>query len=206
MSYWKPDKRWEGADVYVIGGGPSLSGFNWELLKGRATIGCNAAFRLGADICQVCFFSDYKWLKAFDKELSAFKGDVVTHCQKVLPERDLYPFLKVLPRATDGLHPNAIGFGSNSGCGAVNLAILLGARRVFLLGFDCRPPVDDKSHWHDWRIEKPNTGVYDKFMDGWRRVAEDLSRKFQRHEVINLGPDSAITYFPKADINTHFAQ
>jgi len=196
MSYWKPDNRWEGSDVFVIGGGPSLSGFDWTLLKGKHTIGCNVAFKLGADVCNVCFFSDLKWFLVFSHELRAFTGDVVTHCQRVLPQINEHPYLKVLRRAADGLQPDALGFGGNSGCGAVNLAFLLGARRVFLLGFDCKH--EAQHHWHSWTIEDPNPHAFPKFLEGWCAVARDLPR-WPGREIVNLCPDSAIPFFPKAE-------
>ena len=201
MPMWTPDRRWVGADVFIIGGGPSLQGFDWTLLHDKPTIGCNVAFRLGVEVVKVCFFSDRKWFDQFKEELKDFQGDVVTHCMALIGNGPMW--LKNVRREPRGLHKHAIGFGGNSGCSAVNLALLMGARRVFLLGFDCKLGAAEQSHWHDWRIEAPGKDVYNKFMEGWRAIALDLPRRFPGCEIINLGPDSAIPFFPKANFEEY---
>ena len=202
MPYWNPDTRWAGEDVYIIGGGPSLSGFQWERLRYKNTIGCNAAFRLGVDICKVVIFSDLKWYHEFKEELAQFKGDVFTHCDSLHAEP--VEWLKTYRREKRGLHKSALCFGGNTGCGAVNLALIMGARRVFLMGFDCTPPVNDKSHWHNWRIERPNLAVYPKFIEGWSSVHATLGSVFPGTQIINLNPDSGIPFFPKESLAAHF--
>jgi hypothetical protein len=199
MPLWKPDQRWAGADVFIVGGGPSLAGFDWSLLHGKNTIGCNAAFKLGVDVCKVCFFSDQKWFQAYETELSTFTGEVVTHCPRLLPLSFRTPWLKGVRREKRGLHQKAIGFGGNSGCSAVNLALLMGAKRVFLLGFDCKVEDVKQTHWHKWTIEQMNLQVFPKFIQGWGAIAVDLPTVFPGCEIINLNPDSAIPFFPKAE-------
>lgn len=201
MPFWVPSNEWEGSDAYVIGGGPSLRGFDWAQLKGKHTIGCNFAFRLGAEVCALCFFSDIEFFAAAEQELRVFKGRAVTHCHSLTSRGE--PWLLKLRRMPRGLHTGGtLGFGNNSGCGAVNLALSLGARRVFMLGFDCTPPATPQAqtHWHDWRLQAPKAGLYDKFMGGWQAVAADLPRVFPGRQIINLNPDSAIPFFPKATL------
>lgn len=43
--------------------------------------------------------------------------------------------------------PNSIA-ASNSGLGAIYLAKSRGARRIILLGYDCKVSEDGKRHWH----------------------------------------------------------
>lgn len=205
MPLWKPDQRWNGADVYVIGGGPSLTGFDFTLLHGRNTIGCNAAFKLGAAVCNVVFFSDLKWFFHFKDELAKFDGDVVTHCLRLAPRLRDYPWLKMVRREKRGLHRHAVGFGGNSGCSAAALALLMGAKRVFLLGCDCKAPSVQEAHWHKWEVEELNLKVMPKFLEGWGAIAIDLPRVFPGCEIINLNPDSAIPFFPKADPSVHLS-
>lgn len=204
MPKWSPVARFTAADVFVIGGGPSLKGFDWTLLRDEITIGVNSAYTLGAEIIKTCFFADKKFFDAFKQELeqySANGGEVYSACECLAAFQDA-PYIKILPRAHSGLHHEAVGFGGNSGCASVNLALILGARRVFLLGFDCRPPVGE-SHWHEcykdkvgaaWETRRPD--LFAKFMRGWYDVHRDLPLKFPGCEVINLGPDSAIPFFP----------
>lgn len=181
--------------MFIVGGGPSLVGFDWSLLHGRATIGVNFAYRHGVEVCSTCFFSDRKWFDQNEKELAEYPGDVFTHCRSLLPRAPVW--LKLLTRHSRGLFKDALCFGHNSGCGAVNLALMLGARRVLLLGFDCQIPASGKSHWHNWRIQVPKADTYRRFLDGWKSVADTLPHVFPGREIINLCPSSAIPYFPK---------
>lgn len=71
---WMPKKIWNGETAFIIGGGPSLSSFDWNLLKGKHTIGCNDAYLLGKERCEVMLFSDVKWGIAHEKRLSQYKG------------------------------------------------------------------------------------------------------------------------------------
>jgi len=205
MPLWKPDKRWTGADVFVIGGGKSLSGFDFTLLRGRNTIGCNAAFKLGADVCNVCFFSDLPWYHSFKEELAKFPGDVVTHCPSLMVKGAGIPWLKNLPRQKRGLFPNVVGFGGNSGCSAVSLSLVMGAQRVFLLGMDCKADTSVDAHWHQWTTQGINMKVFPKFLEGWQAIATDLPRVFPGREIINLNPESSIPFFPKAEFSQYLS-
>ena len=203
MPFWTPDTRWENSDVYIIGGGPSLSDFNWALLEDVPTIAVNAAFKLGPQVSKVCFFSDEKFFQVWEDELAAYSryADVVTHCHALLPRG--IEWLKSLTRYPLGLHTDGLGFGYNSGCGAVNLALLMGAKRVMLLGFDCKRPDDTHSHWHQWKFEVSSVESYQNFLQGWNAIAMDLPKVFPGREIINLNPSSAIPYFPKEHVSKY---
>lgn len=197
MPLWNPDQRWTGRDVFIIGGGPSLRGFDFERLRGQATIGCNSAFRLGQALCNVCFFSDLAWFEKNYADLERFRGDVVTHCEELTSAEESW--LKRMRREHYGLHHDALGYGGNSGCSAINLALIMGAKRVFLLGMDCKPGPNHRSqpNWHNHHIEIVHPEVFLKFDEGFRAVARDLPRKFPNAEIINLGPDSALDCFKR---------
>ncbi len=206
LELYEPAPIWSGEDVFVIGGGPSLKGFDWSRLDGKRLIGCNdAAIILGAERCPVCFFADLKWYDKNKDELQTYVdngGLVVTHCRQLIPRR--IPWLKVMEKQSMGLHNGALGFGGNSGCSAVNLALILGACRVFMLGFDCK--LGTTSHWHDRTIGTPQAGHYLRFLQGWKKLAQDLPRVFPDRQVINLTPDSAIPFFPKMALDTFLYQ
>ncbi len=203
-------QEWRGQDAFVIGGGASMTGFDWTLLHGKNTIGCNWAYNLGVEVCKVCFFCDVGFYNDFHEELEAYakKGGIVYTNNPCLRVKNI-PWLRVMKRVAMGLDPNDIAYGKNSGCCAVNLAMLHGAYRTFLLGCDCKvqPSTEDKpsnTHWHGWRRKgvkpyqaSPQTS-YNRFLGGWGAIAQDL-HKFPGFQVVNLGPDSAIPYFPKQD-------
>ena len=56
-----PDQAWKGHPCIIIGGGPSLIGFNWRLLRGWRTIGINRAFEKFEPT--ILFSLDLRYLK-----------------------------------------------------------------------------------------------------------------------------------------------
>lgn len=199
---WEPKQWWAGQDAYIIGGGPSLSDFDWDRLRGSLTIGCNDAFRLGPSVCSVCTFGDLKWFTQHKADLEKFPNPVVT-VQPWLYDNGP-DWLLVAKRQKHGLHHDgSLGWGGNTGGLALNLALALGALRVFLLGFDMKLSDKGSPNWHDHNLGQPTEASYVRFMFGYNRMVEDLPNVFPGREVINLGMDSALEVFPKANMDDY---
>lgn len=201
---WKPTREWDGEDVYIIGGGPSLKGFNWDWLKGRRTIGCNAAFFKGPDICSLCFFADEKFYRTYDTMLERYVaqgGRAVTNCEYVPTYLQwLMSFNRHMSIMTADGNSLLHGYGGNSGSAAIHLALLMGARRVFLLGFDGQLGRGGEANWHDKGCDKPNAQVYKRFDEVFEIIERQYPITFPGTEIINCNPDSAITRFPKCQL------
>jgi hypothetical protein len=198
-----PLPSWEGSDAYLIGGGPSLRGFDFSKLRGKNTIGCNQAFFLGGNICQICFFGDENFWRKFQKDLADFDGWVVTrHTAKSAP-----PWLIIMPHVYNGLDKTKLGWNRNSGACAISLALLLGAKNVYLLGYDLGVSEADPnvSHWHDKRIEVPRKELYPRFLQGFANIARDLPLVFPGRTVTNVTDGSSkLTLFPTVTYEEHF--
>lgn len=191
-------KTWEGKDVFIIGGGTSLKGFNWSLLRGEATIGCNAAYLLGADVCKICIFGDTKFFTAYKAGLADYKGIVVTNSND-LQNSDV-PWLWTLPRQGVGLHHNALGWNTNTGASAINLALLLGAKHIYLLGFDMKLSSDGKNNWHTKGLDKPNPNICKRMENAFKHVYRDWRKKFSSVGITNVTDSSALDGFPKIGV------
>lgn len=205
-----PLPDWTGTDAFVIGGGPSLRGFDWTQLHGHNTVGCNHAFLLGADVCSIATFGDYRFWVKFGRALAAFPGWVATnYLLGNNPE-----WVHFFKRIDDGLGVgDALAWNNNTGCLATNIALMLGARRVFLLGIDCddsiRAGMDPvamgiaardparKTHWHDESMESQNHDHYRKFRGGFGAVAAALPGTYPDRQIINVhNGTSTLTAFP----------
>ena len=123
---------------------------------------------------------------------------VFTNCSQLLHTR--IPWLWTLLRKSSGLHTDALGWNGSTGATAINLALLLGAKRVYLLGFDMKLSVKGTPNWHDKLIDKPSATIYFKFKEGFVHVARDLSSKFPGREVVNVTDDSDLNVFPKISV------
>jgi len=84
--------------------------------------------------------------------------------------------------------------GKNSGYGALALAILRGAQRVILLGYDAQH-TDGKTHWHGDHPEGLGSAGS---VARWPRDFERAQRQYAgRIEIINATRQTALTCFPR---------
>jgi hypothetical protein len=193
-----PLPAWTG-DVFLIGGGPSLRRFDFQQLRLFPTIGCNQAFLLGPEVCKICIFGDYKFWAHFAQPLSDFAGWVVSPRHTMTKQADWIHFFE---RQDEGLSKAKLAWNANTGAAAINLALILGASRVFLLGYDCCMDADnsakpESTHWHDKRIEVPQAQHYDRFLIGFHQVASALPVVFPGRQVFNVSEGgSRIDCFP----------
>ena len=195
MPRWVVERVWDQQDVLIIGGGPSIESLDWSLLKKENTIGCNSAFIHGPEICKVCIFGDYRWWKKYEDELAAYTnkgGTVFTNNQMML--RRKIPWLWTTDREARGLHADSLGWNGNTGASAINLAILFGAKRVFLLGYDMHL-INGRSNWHKRIIDKTlvRPSVYSLFCKQYAHVKKDWKSKFSDVEIWNVTDDSGLS-------------
>lgn len=206
MPFWTPEPKWEGLDVFVVGGGVSLSSFDWDLLKEEWTIGCNDAYVRGKEIIKICLFGDHKWFEVHKKSLAQYAqsgGVVFTSCPQL--QRSSFKWVFSIPRKSRGFHVDALGWNMNTGANAINLALLLGAKRIFLLGFDMHL-TEGKTNWHENNLDKPNAKLYATFLKAMGNLDQHLKNKFPGREIINVTGDSSLNVFPKQDLDLFFKE
>jgi len=93
-----------------------------------------------------------------------------------------------------------INSGNNSGYQAINLAYHMGAKNIFLVGFDMK---NGGKHWHgchpdDWGNSEDASGWAKNF----DKLAEDLD--FMGVNVVNCTVDTALTCFKQDTIEGAF--
>ena len=201
MSRWQIQPIWKDKEVFVIGGGASLKGFDTKLLIPELTIGCNSAYKLGADVCKVCIFGDgddNKFWGAHKVDLSNYEGMVFTNSGRLLNSHN--PWLYTIDRRAVGFHTDALGWNGNTGFAAINLALLFGASIIYLLGFDMKL-VDGQHNWHDDRLDKTGEEVYVKFLKNVPFILRDWREKFFNQQIINVTKESNLECFPKVDFD-----
>ena len=211
MPRWKPEPEWKGLDCFIIGGGPSLKTFDWSLLKSKdvMTVGVNDAFLLGNDVSKICIFGDLKWFELHVKALEHYQrngGVVFTSCPQL--QKSKCPWLWLLMRRSAGFHDDAVGWCANTGATAINLALMLGAVNIYLLGFDMHLSDKNESNWHkNVLIDKKADGsIYRRFLREMANLNDHLTKKFPGRSVINVTNDSALNVFPKVNLDLFFAE
>lgn len=194
---WVPQKLWNG-DAFIIGGGDSLRGFDFSRLNGEHVVGCNDAYKLGRETCNICIFGDERFLQAHQKRLAEYVksgGFVVTNDTHL--EASRISWLNWMRKRARGLHHDALGWNLNTGASAINLALLLGAENVYLLGFDRQLGKNDSPNYHDEILIQPKPETYPKMNMADAYMKRDLKKKFPGCHVWNVTDKSKLDVWPK---------
>ena len=206
---WFPEQVWLGHSCYVVGGGYSLHDFDWSLLADRNVVGTNVMFYYGHDLVPICVAGDGRFINSnvFQEGIKQYVtagGIMVTNSNRF---KKPPPWLRVMKRKLRGLATDALGWNGNTGASAINLALLLGANPVYLLGFDMQA-TGKRCNFHTaYAKSRSNPKVYKRFLKGMGFVAKDLRKVFPDRKVINLEDGtSALDVFPKQSLKAHFEE
>jgi hypothetical protein len=148
-------KKVEGQNVFIIGGGPSLVGFDFDKLRGRTCIALNSSFKGIENYLTAVFWADNDWASKNYEQLLAFDGlrfNARINAAKYVQE-DIKGFGNacVLHKLKDfgfTMDINSV-CGNNSGAQSLNFVTNLKPHRIFLLGYDMDTSSKGKTHWHE---------------------------------------------------------
>lgn len=202
--FWRVPVLWPGETVAILGGGPSLKTLDLSLLRGKRVIAVNCAYKLGR--FDAVFFGDGAFVQRHAPDLPWYDALRVTRCReyldqdwvRVVPQAERPSELNDWPMQIEGISidPSVICWNSSSGGCAVNLATLLGAKRIVLLGYDMRT-IETKHNWHDFYPDNDVTAHVDDY-ERFRRPFIAIKRDLDALgiECVNATPGSALTVFP----------
>lgn len=180
-------------DWCIVGGGPSLIGFDFSRLAKYNVIAVNRAYEV-LPHAQYIYFSDYRFWGWHQDGLLVHQGSKVTGSPIKIKHPDVLHYKLTGYRGID-LRPGKLRGGNSSGYAAINLAVHLNARRIYLFGFDMCAQ-EGVTHWHNGHLIKTKPTVY----------ADNMLRYFPTAvkalaclgvEVYNVGIDSKIDCFKK---------
>jgi hypothetical protein len=175
----------------IVGSGPSLIGFDFERFRQRTVLAVNDAALYVAWAAAI-FTCDHRWLRSRIGTICRLPGEKFVAIPECHEDLQHYSCLTYLRRShIQGLSedPGRVAVGGCSGYGALNLAMLKGARLIELYGFDLTPGrafqsehTEDISRYQSWAREF--------------RFTLPILRK-RGISVLNMSRDSAIEVFPK---------
>ena len=153
-----------GQEIYLVGKGPSLIGFDWKRLKGKKVIALNSAIKFlpWAD----WFFMDVEYILKRQELWQCFRGKRIFAFKSPLPvthETAEVIRYSICYGSRITRHQEALFFASTSMSMAIHLAWIMGASGINLLGFDLGHVPGIESHsidssdppmsiTHAWRI------------------------------------------------------
>ena len=200
---WPTKELWKGEDVFILGGGPSVKTFPISFLKTKKVIGCNHAYLFGPEVVDILLFCDQVFYNHHRQrpEFQKFPNPKVSNSESILnPDEDIL----IVPRKQQGWHRDALGFNANTGSAAINLALILGAARIFLVGFDMQLGPQREQNWHEEVHSRVNRFHYERYLSLMRSSVSDIAENWPEAQVINLNPDSKLDIFPKGRFEEYF--
>lgn len=191
------ENKFGGGETFVIvASGPSLTKEQVDYCRGKAkvmVINDNYKIAPWADYLYGC---DAHWWDWHKEDVKDFHGVRFTLNEAWDNYRDLINLLKinvVQSMAGDGLtKSNVIFQGANSGHQAINLAYLLGARKIILIGYDMQESPEGVGHWfgeHPDGVRSP----YNEWIPGYNKLANDCRERGV--DVVNCTISTALKCF-----------
>lgn len=210
---------WRDRRCFITAGGESIKDFNYTKLDGELTIGVNKSFlfyhptlNYSMDITLIAEIMEKK-IEYCEKSVSTLEKWVNYNGIRVfLSPTNSYetptnpPLYFIRRREEPAIYSDineGIYGGSNSGFGALMLAILMGANPIYLLGFDmqCR----ERTHCHGG-YGKANVAEYNEKIKVYRHDFESFAPKIKMKgvRVVNLNNEdnTSLRCFPLEDVKS----
>lgn len=199
-------RDWPESTVFCLGGG-TITPAEVEAIRGAGrVIAVNDAYRL-APWADALYAADRTWWH-HHRGVPDFTGEKYGMRSKVATERDR-PFpdgVRVLHHAARaGLSddPSTLYIGgsgeSNSGHQAIGLAVLKGARRIILLGYDLQLLANGRAHWFgDHPVAIRQRSNYLAYRKPFATLVEPLQAR--GITLLNASSHTALTCFPRVTL------
>ena len=201
---------------FVVGGGPSLNGFDFTQLNGFDTIAVNKAVEY---IPHPTYFitTDYSYfIKAslpierikqktqhtyfvanMSHDYMAYQNNTVVDTRRNFVYSDLHHYSGIIESHNTedfGLTLSEFSNGNNSGHCGIQLALLLGYKKIYLLGFDLN--ADGQTHFHQSYRDIDQKSFKNRVKNYGITLNNALANYKGSQEIINLSNSSILTTSP----------
>lgn len=186
--------------IICVASGPSINQKQIDQIKqsDRFTICVNRSFELlpNCDCIFACgirwWYEYYELTQTYSPESKLYTiAGIGSHFYK---KRKIGKEIIELPYTSGvGLGKDQLIHGGNSGYMAVNLAYLLGAKKIILVGYD-HQHTNGKRHWHsDYNKKKfpYNADHIDRMVYNFEILAQDLIN--EEIDIVNCSIETALT-------------
>ena len=186
--------------VALIGGGPSLKGFNFDKLNPCRCIAINRA--LEQVPAKVLWWSDERFWRRNGDAIARHPAELkATGLRKADSRFHSYPHPIQTYRFTGMLgwddREDCLRHGNNGGYAAMHLAPKLGAMTLVLFGFDMGYDAGGATHYHDGHgyATRPEANLTRQMLPHFVHLVAPL--KTRGIAVFNANPDSRIDCWPR---------
>lgn len=189
------DGMWQGEDVFLLGSGGSLKGFNFNRLDAVKTIAINHTIE-SYPKASALLFGDRHFIDRTKFNIPAYEGLIFASQKTRYFQMDTRENVHIFRDANKPTtrFVNGLYHASLSGLMAINLAIIMGAGRIFLLGYDMHY---NEGHHFYGNVYGHQNYPEKKYYAKVRRFNDFYDYK---DRIFNLNPNSGITLFEKISI------
>lgn len=202
-------------ECFIIGGGPSLIGFDWSNLDGKFCIAINRAYEVLPN-AQIVYFTDDDYYQRHRKEMlkhtgKKFRGRLAKH--RVIKDSEVLELQ--LQRQPFGWSDQfgELHHGSNSSYACIQVAAQLGFKKIYLLGVDMkhqgrydRKKKNNKgvTHWHNGHRRTDPASAYKMMIGHYKKLAPEAKKRGIEIVNINNPKDTNLDVFPIKTIEEVF--
>lgn len=186
---------WSGWPCVLVASGPSAEDARIEDVRGRAkVVVVNTSVKLApwADALYACDVAWWRVNRRLWRDFAGIKASVVASVRGVVPDAIIFR-----DGGQSGLSDEVgtLRHGRNSGFQALGMAMMFGARRIVLVGYDMRG-----QHWHG-RHPRGLRNPTESGMVRWARLMDDAApaAAAMGAEIVVASPGSALTAYPKME-------
>ena len=177
-----------------IASGPSLTKEDVEYCKDKAKIYVVNEGYLIAPWADVLYAADGDWWQRHNG-VADFKGEKWTANYRAAQKYGL-SHIEVKPKYNWSLTQGILASGGNSGFQSINKAVLDGAKRVILLGFDYGYDAGTNKHWFD--DEYPAPPAQSNYTQWNERLAKAV--QYIPVPVLNASRKTTIKCLPRVNL------
>lgn len=191
-------------EIYILFGGPSLKGFNFNLLDGLPTLACNKSAEVYNADCVISI--DPTYINTRRDFLARYNGRVAiahrgTDIGGTKPNRGVIDYIDPdYIYRHDKSNPHLMSedpdvlYGTNTGHAAINFSVLQGFTTIHALGLD----LSVVGHWHGGYTHSRQCShlLYNwaRYIDGCKNYLESIGVR-----LINYNINSGVTEYEYRD-------
>lgn len=185
----------EGEEVFIVGGGPSLHGFDFSRLEGKRTIAINHSYRYFNP--EVLVFLDSRFRKEveqqFNHDLYSMPFKIVAGPSSGMRNRDNCTVIQIAHQPTE--NPAAMYGRAQTGLVAINMSLIGNAKNIYLMGFDFKFS-KDLGHFYskDWKHSQ------DENEQCYVRMKKHYEKYGEYKNIYNCNLESGLHCFEKISI------
>ena len=192
-------------ECFIVGGGPSLIGFDWSNLDGKFCIAINRAYEVLPN-AQIVYFTDDDYYQRHRKEMLKHTGKKYRgRLAKKVVIKDPEVLELQLQQRPFGWSDQfgELHHGSNSSYACIQVAGQLGFKKIYLLGVDMKHQgkYDRKkknnegvTHWHNGHRRTDPASAYKMMIGHYKKLAPEAKKR--GIEIININNNTNLDAFP----------